>query len=201
MSKRYVGLYDGSVAVMDDSTVEQAEDHLLVDADGSTAPYNLGGGEQARLARAILIDALGNEAKCYGCGGTGHRDSISEDASRQRCWDCKGTGIHERVTEHVDEFVSEVISKLHGPFEIDVSDIRKWIAGERPWPGKLSVPTSERPMIVEPSDFPDDDPMDLEVLEHPERFRLPEQIDRALKEGSPPRSEADDREYGTQEGR
>jgi hypothetical protein len=69
------------------------------------------------LARAVLVDLLGDEVHCPAC-----------ETDSGGCGACDGTGLSESLLDLADSLTKEVLSFLPGDsFELPVSTLRAWL--------------------------------------------------------------------------
>lgn len=91
--------------------------------------WGYGGSGPAELARCILIDLLGEEAKCSQCLGTTtvtYEDG--EDMGTERCWNCDDGFV---LPVSYQDFKFEMIaSQPTQGFMLREEEIRSWVRGK-----------------------------------------------------------------------
>jgi hypothetical protein len=91
--------------------------------------WGYGGSGPADLALSILVDALGIEAQCVACHGTGKvLDPEEIEPSEHPCWDCWGDGIAPAVTAAYQTFKEEAIAPrpMDVPWRITRAMVLEW---------------------------------------------------------------------------
>jgi Family of unknown function (DUF6166) len=92
--------------------------HVRHSPDGFSWGYT--GSGPADLARCLLIDALGDEARCVECAGTGR---LADDAGAHRCHHCDGDGYH---VDGYQQFKTDVVARFPPRFTITDTELIDW---------------------------------------------------------------------------
>lgn len=92
--------------------------------DGFSWGYS--GSGPAELARCLLIDAMGADAKCPTCGGTG---VIRDETDQWKCTTCWATGFSPLVEDLYQDFKFQVVANWdqHQPWSLTDEFIRGWV--------------------------------------------------------------------------
>jgi len=119
--KWYAGHSNGEVVVIMGMTETLLPHHVRHSPDGFSWGY--GGSGPADLARCILIDALGNEARCTTCAGTGvivYVDGEAMSVARAEQENAGGDWRTEAYTCHLCDDGITVDPPMYQAFKFNV---------------------------------------------------------------------------------
>lgn len=139
-----VGGWSGVIVnvVDDDGRVTPLTHHKRHSPTGFSWGYE--GSGPAELARCLLIDALGDRAKCGSCSGFGrveYRDDegvefvpvsptfVLDESEITDCPDCWGSGVSPLVERNYQTFKRERVATVRAfdAFEITDVEIMQWL--------------------------------------------------------------------------